>query len=154
MAFGLKLRKVPKDGEIDARVVRPSRPRCWGSRSLLGGGGKALSEAHPAVVAVGRPSSGSPKSSLMDEPLSNPSMLSCGCRWDELVKLYQRLQTTADHRTHDQTEAMTMGRSDRGHERCSHPTRRRTREIYDKPPDNVFVRLTITPRHELSWRPG
>ena len=106
MAFGLKLRKVPKD-EIDARVRQAAK--MLGIEELLGRRPKALSGGQRQRVAVGRAIVREPQVFLMDETLSNlDAKLRVQMR-TELVKLHQRLQTTMIYVTHDQTEAMTMG---------------------------------------------
>ncbi|MGI6611213.1 MAG: ABC transporter ATP-binding protein [Limnochordia bacterium] len=106
MAFGLKLRKVPK-AEIDRRVKEGAR--MLGIENLLDRKPKALSGGQRQRVAVGRAIVREPKVFLMDEPLSNlDAKLRVQMR-AELSKLHARLQTTAIYVTHDQTEAMTMG---------------------------------------------
>ena len=106
MAFGLKLRKFPKD-EIDRRVKEAAR--ILGIENLLDRRPKALSGGQRQRVAVGRAIVREPKVFLMDEPLSNlDAKLRVQMR-AELSKLHNRLQTTIIYVTHDQTEAMTMG---------------------------------------------
>jgi multiple sugar transport system ATP-binding protein len=106
MAFGLKLRKFPKE-EIDARVKDAAR--ILGIENLLDRKPKALSGGQRQRVAVGRAIVREPKVFLMDEPLSNlDAKLRVQMR-SELSKLHNRLQTTIIYVTHDQTEAMTMG---------------------------------------------
>ncbi|NLN18569.1 MAG: sn-glycerol-3-phosphate ABC transporter ATP-binding protein UgpC [Firmicutes bacterium] len=106
MAFGLKLRKVPK-AEIDRRVKEGAR--MLGIENLLDRKPKALSGGQRQRVAVGRAIVREPQVFLMDEPLSNlDAKLRVQMR-AELSKLHARLQTTAIYVTHDQTEAMTMG---------------------------------------------
>ena len=56
----------------------------------------------------------------------------------EIVELQRRLKTTTLYVTHDQVEAMTMGRPHRGHERGQAPTGGRAQDLYAKP-TNVFV---------------
>ena len=81
MAFGLKLRKVPK----------------------------ALSGGQRQRVAMGRAIVRDPKVFLMDEPLSNlDAKLRVQMR-TEISKLHERLGATIIYVTHDQTEAMTLG---------------------------------------------
>ena len=83
MAFGLKLRKVPKP--------------------------KALSGGQRQRVAMGRAIVRDPKVFLMDEPLSNlDAKLRVQMR-TEISKLHERLGATIIYVTHDQTEAMTLG---------------------------------------------
>ena len=106
MAFGLKLRKVPKD-EID-KMVREAA-RILDLTALLERKPKALSGGQRQRVAMGRAIVRNPKVFLMDEPLSNlDAKLRVQMRI-EIAKLHQRLGTTIIYVTHDQTEAMTLG---------------------------------------------
>lgn len=106
MAFGLKLRKVPKK-EIDRRVREAAR--ILGIENLLDRKPKQLSGGQRQRVAVGRAIVREPAVFLMDEPLSNlDAKLRVQAR-AELSKLHQRLGTTFIYVTHDQVEAMTMG---------------------------------------------
>ena len=68
MAFGLKLRKVPKD-EIDKKVHEAAR--ILDLEHLLDRKPKALSGGQRQRVAMGRAIVRRPKVFLMDEPLSN-----------------------------------------------------------------------------------
>ncbi len=106
MAFGLKLRKTPKD-EIKRRVEEAAKILDIGH--LLDRKPKALSGGQRQRVALGRAIVREPKVFLMDEPLSNlDAKLRVQMR-AEISKLHQRLQTTFIYVTHDQTEALTMG---------------------------------------------
>jgi multiple sugar transport system ATP-binding protein len=106
MAFGLKLRKVPKT-EIDRRVKEAADMLSIGH--LLDRKPKALSGGQRQRVALGRAIVRDPAVFLMDEPLSNlDAKLRVQTR-AEISKLHQRLKTTFIYVTHDQTEAMTMG---------------------------------------------
>ncbi|NTW03790.1 MAG: ABC transporter ATP-binding protein, partial [Oscillochloris sp.] len=106
MAFGLKLRKVPKS-EIDKRVKEAAD--MLGIGHLLDRKPKALSGGQRQRVALGRAIVRDPAVFLMDEPLSNlDAKLRVQTR-AEISKLHQRLKTTFIYVTHDQTEAMTMG---------------------------------------------
>ncbi|WP_067932754.1 ABC transporter ATP-binding protein [Alicyclobacillus kakegawensis] len=106
MAFGLKLRKVPK-AEIDQRVREAAR--ILDIEHLLDRKPKALSGGQRQRVALGRAIVREPQVFLMDEPLSNlDAKLRVQMR-AEIRKLHQRIQTTVVYVTHDQTEAMTMG---------------------------------------------
>jgi len=105
MAFGLKLRKFPKD-EIDRRVREAAR--ILGIEDLLDRKPKQLSGGQRQRVAVGRAIVRNPKVFLFDEPLSNlDAKLRVQMR-SELKKLHSRLQATIIYVTHDQVEAMTM----------------------------------------------
>ena len=106
MAFGLKLRKTPKQ-EIERRVHEAAK--ILDIEHLLNRKPKALSGGQRQRVALGRAIVREPKVFLMDEPLSNlDAKLRVQMR-TEITKLHQRLQTTFIYVTHDQTEAMTMG---------------------------------------------
>ncbi|EOS49611.1 sn-glycerol-3-phosphate ABC transporter ATP-binding protein UgpC [Lachnospiraceae bacterium MD335] len=106
MAFGLKLRKVPKP-EID-KMVRDAA-KILDLEKLLDRKPKALSGGQRQRVAMGRAIVRNPKVFLMDEPLSNlDAKLRVQMRI-EIAKLHQRLGTTIIYVTHDQTEAMTLG---------------------------------------------
>ena len=106
MAFGLKLRKVPKD-EID-KMVREAA-KILDLEALLDRKPKALSGGQRQRVAMGRAIVRNPKVFLMDEPLSNLDAKLRGQMRIEISKLHQRLGTTIIYVTHDQTEAMTLG---------------------------------------------
>ncbi|MBR5239994.1 MAG: sn-glycerol-3-phosphate ABC transporter ATP-binding protein UgpC [Clostridia bacterium] len=106
MAFGLKLKKVPK-AEIKRRVTEAAK--ILDIEHLLDRKPKALSGGQRQRVALGRAIVREPKVFLMDEPLSNlDAKLRVQMR-AEIGKLHKRLQTTFIYVTHDQTEAMTMG---------------------------------------------
>lgn len=106
MAFGLKLRKFPKD-EIDRRVRDAAQ--ILGIENLLDRKPKALSGGQRQRVAVGRAIVRKPQVFLFDEPLSNlDAKLRVQMR-TEISKLHARLQSTMIYVTHDQVEAMTMG---------------------------------------------
>ncbi|MDO8683247.1 MAG: sn-glycerol-3-phosphate ABC transporter ATP-binding protein UgpC [Armatimonadota bacterium] len=106
MAFGLKLRKVPKV-EIRRRVKEAAD--LLGMEDLLERKPKQLSGGQRQRVALGRAIVREPKVFLMDEPLSNlDAKLRVQTR-AELIKLHRRLGITTIYVTHDQVEAMTMG---------------------------------------------
>src|SRR5438045_6452815 len=135
MAFGLKLRHVPKQ-EIKRRVEEAAA--MLNLDHLLARKPKELSGGQRQRVALGRAIVREPKVFLMDEPLSNlDAKLRVQTR-AELIKLHQRLQTTVIYVTHDQTEAMTMGSriavmKDGVLQQLAPP-----QEVYDHP-SNVFV---------------
>jgi multiple sugar transport system ATP-binding protein len=106
MAFGLKLRKIPKP-EIKRRVQEAAQ--LLGLNELLDRKPKQLSGGQRQRVALGRAIVREPKVFLMDEPLSNlDAKLRVQTR-AELTKLHRRLGITTIYVTHDQVEAMTMG---------------------------------------------
>jgi multiple sugar transport system ATP-binding protein len=135
MAFGLKLRKVPKT-EID-KMVREAA-KILDLEKLLDRKPKALSGGQRQRVAMGRAIVRNPKVFLMDEPLSNlDAKLRVQMRI-EIAKLHQRLGTTIIYVTHDQTEAMTLGTrivvmKDGVVQQVDTP-----QNLYDKP-QNLFV---------------
>jgi multiple sugar transport system ATP-binding protein len=106
LAFGLKLRKVPK-AEIEKRVNEAAR--MIELTNLLDRKPKQLSGGQRQRVALGRAIVREPAVFLMDEPLSNlDAKLRVQTR-AEIARLHQRLRTTIVYVTHDQVEAMTMG---------------------------------------------
>ncbi|MDP6124641.1 MAG: sn-glycerol-3-phosphate ABC transporter ATP-binding protein UgpC [Candidatus Latescibacteria bacterium] len=106
MAFGLKLRKFPKD-EIEERVRGAAE--ILGIDDLLERKPKALSGGQRQRVAVGRAIVRQPKVFLFDEPLSNLDAKFRVAMRTEISKLHTRLEATMIYVTHDQVEAMTMG---------------------------------------------
>jgi multiple sugar transport system ATP-binding protein len=106
LAFGLKLRKVPKK-DIDRRVKEAAETIQL--TTLLQRKPKELSGGQRQRVALGRAIVREPAVFLMDEPLSNlDAKLRVQTR-AEIARLHQRLKTTIVYVTHDQVEAMTMG---------------------------------------------
>ena len=106
MAFGLKLRKVPKD-EIKKKVEEAAK--ILDLEKLLDRKPKALSGGQRQRVAMGRAIVRNPKVFLMDEPLSNlDAKLRVQMR-SEIASLHNRLKATIIYVTHDQTDAMTLG---------------------------------------------
>ncbi len=105
MAFGLMLRKFPKD-EIRRRVENAARILDIGN--LLERKPKALSGGQRQRVAMGRAIVRDPKVFLFDEPLSNlDAKLRVQMR-TEIKKVHQTVRTTTVYVTHDQIEAMTL----------------------------------------------
>lgn len=135
MAFGLKLRKYPKN-EINERVMHAAS--ILGLEKYLDRKPKALSGGQRQRVALGRAIVRNAKLFLMDEPLSNlDAKLRVQMR-AEITKLHKKLEATTIYVTHDQTEAMTMAdkivvMKDGVVQQIGAP-----KEIYDNP-SNVFV---------------
>jgi multiple sugar transport system ATP-binding protein len=135
MAFGLKLRKTPKD-EIERRVNEAAA--MLSCENLLDRKPRELSGGQRQRVALGRAIVREPAVFLMDEPLSNlDAKLRVQTR-AEIARLHQRLGTTTVYVTHDQVEAMTMGQriavmSEARLQQVGSP-----QELYDHP-DNRFV---------------
>lgn len=111
MAFGLKLRKLPKK-EIDIRV-RDAAEKLE-ITELLDRKPKVMSGGQRQRVAVGRAIVRKPDVFLFDEPLSNlDAKLRVSMRV-RIVQLHKDLKkegqnATMIYVTHDQVEAMTMG---------------------------------------------
>jgi multiple sugar transport system ATP-binding protein len=106
IAFGLKLKKVPKD-EIDRRVAEAAR--ILDLEEFLDRKPRALSGGQRQRVAMGRAIVRQPQAFLMDEPLSNlDAKLRVQMR-AEIARLQRDLGVTTLYVTHDQVEAMTMG---------------------------------------------
>ena len=106
LAFGLKLRKVPKD-EIERRIAEAAA--VLGIEPYLDRRPKALSGGQRQRVAVGRAIVRNPAVFLFDEPLSNLDAKMRVQMRVEIKRLHARLGATMIYVTHDQTEAMTMG---------------------------------------------
>ena len=105
MAFGLKLRKMPK-AEIKRKVEEAAR--ILDITHLLDRYPKAMSGGQKQRVALGRAIVRDPKVFLLDEPLSNLDAKLRASMRTEITKLHNRLGTTFIYVTHDQVEAMTM----------------------------------------------
>ena len=106
LAFGLKLRKTPKD-EIERRVKEAAG--MLSLEPLLNRKPRELSGGQRQRVALGRAIVREPAVFLMDEPLSNlDAKLRVETRAN-IARLHQRLKVTTVYVTHDQVEAMTMG---------------------------------------------
>ena len=106
MAFGLKLRKFPKE-EIRKRVHHAAE--ILGLTEYLKRRPKAMSGGQRQRVAIGRAIVRQPKVFLFDEPLSNlDAKLRVQMRM-EIKRLHKQLDATIIYVTHDQVEAMTMG---------------------------------------------
>src|ERR1051325_4144716 len=107
MALGLRLRKVAPQ-EIHNRVTQTAE--LLGVRSCLPRRPKELSGGERQRVAVGRALVRRPKVFLFDEPLSNlDGPLRAQLR-TEISSLHARLGATILYVTHDQQEAMTLGK--------------------------------------------
>lgn len=106
MAFGLKMRKVPKE---ERKQLVQDAAEVLGIQELLDRKPKQLSGGQRQRVALGRAIVRKPDVFLFDEPLSNlDAKLRVQMR-TELIKLHNRLESTSVYVTHDQVEAMTMG---------------------------------------------
>ena len=135
MAFGLQLRRVPKE-EINRKVVEAAE--ILGLTPYLNRKPKALSGGQRQRVALGRAIVRNAKVFLMDEPLSNLDAKLRVTMRSEIIKLHANLNATTVYVTHDQIEAMTMASrivvmKDGYVQQIGEP-----KEIYDNPA-NAFV---------------
>jgi multiple sugar transport system ATP-binding protein len=135
LAFGLKLRKTPKD-EIKRRVNEAAE--ILGIGEFLDRKPRQLSGGQRQRVAVGRAIVREPEVFLFDEPLSNlDAKLRIAMR-AEITKLHLRLQTTFIYVTHDQMEAMTMASRIAVINKGMLQQLDTPQMLYDRP-DNMFV---------------
>lgn len=105
MAFGLKIRKTPKD-VIDKKIHEAAQ--ILGLEEYLKRKPADLSGGQRQRVALGRAIVRDAPIFLMDEPLSNlDAKLRVSMR-AEIAKIHRKLKTTTIYVTHDQTEAMTL----------------------------------------------
>src|SRR5438477_9838396 len=147
MAFGLKLRKMPKK-QIHERVMDAAK--ILDIVHLLERKPKALSGGQRQRVAVGRAIVREPAAFLFDEPLSNLDAKLRVTTRAELKRLHQRLKTTTIYVTHDQEEAMTLGdrivvmkdgliqQADTPLKTYNHPNNRFVAGFIGMPPMNFF----------------
>jgi multiple sugar transport system ATP-binding protein len=106
LAFGLRLRKIPKV-ERARRVTEVASK--LGLEELLERKPSELSGGQRQRVAMGRAIIREPVAFLMDEPLSNLDAKLRVTMRAELARLHERLGVTTVYVTHDQVEAMTLG---------------------------------------------
>jgi multiple sugar transport system ATP-binding protein len=135
IAFGLKVKKVPKD-EIERRVEQAART--LDLDGLLDRKPRALSGGQRQRVAMGRAIVREPQAFLMDEPLSNlDAKLRVQMR-AEIARVQGDLGTTTIYVTHDQVEAMTMGDRVAVMRKGQLQQVAEPQELYDRP-RNIFV---------------
>ncbi|HET9444466.1 MAG TPA: sn-glycerol-3-phosphate ABC transporter ATP-binding protein UgpC [Acidimicrobiales bacterium] len=135
IGFGLKLRHMPRD-EIAQRVGEAAH--LLGLEEMLERRPRQLSGGQRQRVAMGRAIVRQPQVFLMDEPLSNlDAKLRIQMRAD-IARLQQRLGVTTVYVTHDQVEAMTMGRRVAVMRKGLLLQVDTPRALYDHP-DNLFV---------------
>jgi multiple sugar transport system ATP-binding protein len=152
LAFGLKMRQVPKD-EQQQQIQQVARS--LDIEHLLDRKPKQLSGGQQQRVALGRAIARQPQLFLLDEPLSNlDAQLRDGTR-AELKQLHQRFGITTLYVTHDQVEAMTLGDRivmlDHGHiqqigtpqDLYHHPANQRVATFIGNPPMNILT-ATVT----------
>jgi multiple sugar transport system ATP-binding protein len=107
LGYGLKVRRTPK-AEIRKRVDEIAD--LLGLTDLLERKPAQLSGGQRQRVAMGRAIAREPQAFLMDEPLSNLDAKLRVAMRASLAQLHQRLGVTTVYVTHDQVEAMTLGR--------------------------------------------
>jgi ABC-type sugar transport system ATPase subunit len=146
IAFGLKMRKVPKD-ETRRRVLDAARR--LDIEHVLGDKPRALSGGQRQRVALARAIARRPAVFLFDEPLSNLDALLRDQTRSELKLLHAELGATSVYVTHDQEEAMTLSDRivvmSRGHlEQYGTPY-----EIYHRPATQFVASFVGKPRMNL-----
>lgn len=105
MAFGLKLRGVPRETR-ESQIAKTAS--VLGLSDMLVRKPRELSGGQRQRVAMGRAIVRDPQAFLFDEPLSNlDAKLRVGMR-AEIKRLHRELKTTTVYVTHDQVEAMTL----------------------------------------------
>jgi len=107
LGFGLRMARLPKQ-DIEARVRRMAE--ILELSEILDRKPSQLSGGQRQRVALGRALVREPRAFLLDEPLSN---LDAALRLQmraEISRLQQRFGTTTIYVTHDQEEALTLGR--------------------------------------------
>lgn len=105
IAFGLKLKKVPK-GEIEKNVkemLRLVNLEGFENRSV-----DSLSGGQQQRVAIARALVNKPKVLLLDEPLGALDLKLRKSMQDELKRIQRQVGITFIYVTHDQEEALTM----------------------------------------------
>jgi len=105
MAFGLRIRKMPKD-EIKTTIADVAE--VLGLTPYLDRRPADLSGGQRQRVAMGRAIVRHPKVFLFDEPLSNLDAKLRTQMRAEIKRLHNRLGVTSVYVTHDQVEAMTL----------------------------------------------
>jgi multiple sugar transport system ATP-binding protein len=135
MAFGLKLRKTPKQ-DIKRRVQEAAE--ILGIQEMLTRKPRQLSGGQRQRVALGRAIVREPKVFLFDEPLSNLDAKLRSAMRSEITKLHQRLATTFIYVTHDQAEALTMATRIAVINKGVLQQLDTPQVLYDRP-DNMFV---------------
>ena len=108
MAFGLKLKHLPQK-EIDCLVRETAE--ILDLAEVLDCMPEKLTEAQRQLVAVGRAIARRPGIFLMDKPFSSRDEKTREDMQNELLKLYERMQTTAIYATGDPMEALKMGKT-------------------------------------------
>jgi multiple sugar transport system ATP-binding protein len=107
LGYGLRVRGTQKQ-EIKRRVAEVAA--MLGLEALLDRRPRALSGGQRQRVAMGRAIVREPQAFLMDEPLSNlDAKLRVEMR-TQLARLHAELAVTTVYVTHDQVEAMTLGK--------------------------------------------
>jgi multiple sugar transport system ATP-binding protein len=151
IAFGLQLRKLPKD-EINRRTTEAAR--ILGLEEYLDRKPRNLSGGQRQRVAMGRAIVREPQAFLMDEPLSNlDAKLRVQMR-AEIARIQRKLGVTTVYVTHDQTEAMTLGDRVAVMKKGVLQQVAAPQELYDRPA-NLFVAGFIgsPAMNLLQWRP-
>src|SRR5439155_1659348 len=135
LAYGLRVRKTAAP-EIEHRVTEVAK--LLGLEKLLERRPAALSGGQRQRVAMGRAIVREPAAFLMDEPLSNlDAKLRVQMR-AEIARTTRQMGVTTIYVTHDQTEAMTLGRRVAVMKKGVLQQVAAPQELYDRPA-NLFV---------------
>jgi ABC-type sugar transport system ATPase subunit len=146
IAFGLKMRKVPK-AEIETRVRDAARR--LDIEHVLSSKPRNLSGGQRQRVALARAIARRPAVFLFDEPLSNLDALLRDQTRSELKMLHAELGATSVYVTHDQEEAMSLS------DRIAVMSRGRLEqygtpyEIYNRPATRFVASFVGKPRMNL-----
>lgn len=106
IAFGLKLRKLPK-AEVERKVKETAE--VLGIEHLLGRRPNTLSGGESQRVAIARALAVEPPLILMDEPFANLDVQTRGKLISEMKRWRRELGFTALHVTHSFEEAVSLG---------------------------------------------
>jgi multiple sugar transport system ATP-binding protein len=151
IAFGLRMRRVPET-EVRRRVERAAT--MLQLEELLDRYPAQLSGGQRQRVAVARALVMQPDVLLMDEPLSNLDALLRLHARAELKRLHQETGMTIIYVTHDQVEAMSLGRSYRCNARRRDRPGRHSHADLRSPGHGLRGRVHREPAYEFPARGG
>ena len=138
IAFG-STRRAAESRDRRRRCVKP--PNFW-AHAAVGTSTRTNCRAASASASPWAARSCATRSVfLFDEPLSNLDAQLRGQMRTEIKRLHQRIGTTIVYVTHDQVEAMTLGRSYRHHARRPHRAGRNTSRSIPRSRQHIRRRL-------------
>ena len=149
LGFALKVRKAPRP-EAERRVGEVAA--MLELTTLLARRPGQLSGGQRQRVAMGRALVRNPNAFLMDEPLSNLDARLRGQMRVEITRLQRAAGVTTVYVTHDQIEAMTMGRPCRRDARRRAPAMGRPRGRYTTAPSTCSSPPSWAPRRSACCR--